>query len=47
MAGNMTLKINVGCWSLASEMNDGNIRAPNDAKINVGVFIFSVGNEWR
>ena len=29
----MTLKINVGCLSLASEMNDGNIRL---AKINVG-----------
>ena len=40
MAGNirlrMTLRINVGCLSLASEMNDGNIRLRMTLKINVG-----------
>ena len=43
----MTLKINVGCLSLASEMNGANIRAPYDAKNKCRVFVFSVGNEWR
>ena len=43
----MTLKINVGCLSLASEINDGNIQLRMTLKINVGVFVFSVGNEWR
>ena len=43
----MTLKINVGCLSLASEMNGGNIRLRMMLKINVGVFVFSVGNESR
>ena len=32
----MTLKINVGCVSLASEMNGGNIRLRMTLKINVG-----------
>ena len=40
-------KINVGCLSLASEMNYGNNSAPYDAKINVGCLSFTVGNEWR
>ena len=43
----MTLKINVGCLSLASGMNGGNIRLCMPLKINVGVLVFSVGNEWR
>ena len=52
----MTLKINVGCFSLASEMNGGNTRhlflrlteLRMTLKINVGcLFLFSVGNEWR
>ena len=32
----LTLKINVGCLSLASEMNGGNIRLRMTLKINVG-----------
>ena len=32
----MTLKINVGCLSLASEMNGANIRLRMTLKINVG-----------
>ena len=37
----MTLKINVGCLSLASEINRGNnIRLRVTLKINVEVFIF-------
>ena len=32
----MTLKINVGCLSLASEMNDGNIQLRMTLKTNVG-----------
>ena len=43
----MTLKLNVGCLCLASEMNGGNIRLRMTLKLNVGCFVFSVGNEWR
>ena len=32
----MTVKINVGCLFLASEMNGGNIRLRMTVKINVG-----------
>ena len=39
----MTLKLNVGCLSLASEMNGGNIRLSMTLKIMSGAF-FSVGN---
>ena len=34
----MTLNINVGCLSLALEMNGGNIRLRKTLKINVGCF---------
>ena len=38
-------KINVGCLSLVSEMNGGNIPPPYDAKINVGcLFLVSEMN---
>ena len=30
-----------------SEMNDGNIRLRMTLEINVAVFVFNVGNEWR
>ena len=43
----MTLKINVGCLSLASEMNGGYIRLRMTLKINVGCLSLGVGNEWR
>ena len=43
----MTLKINVGCLSLASEMNGTNIRLRMTLKNKCRVFVFSVGNEWR
>ena len=36
----MTLKINVGCLSLASEMNGANIRLRMTLKKNVGCLSF-------
>ena len=39
----MTLKITVGCLSLASEMNGGNIRLCMTLKIKCWVFVFSIG----
>ena len=41
----MTLKINVGRLSLASEMNGGNIRLRMTLKINVGCL--SLASEMR
>ena len=49
----MTLRINVGCLLVRSEMNGGNIRLRITLKrseINGGkcrVFAFTVGNDWR